>query len=302
MADERAAALTGSTGPLPRGLRIALLLTPALVVVAVFFSAGVVQTLAQSFGYQPYLPGSRLSLDAYRALAGDPAVRASLLLTARIALVSTVSAAALGVVAALGIRRVGRGQRWVTGAFTANLAVPHLVGALCMLLLLGQTGFVSRLTHAVGLTGDPSSFPALTNDAFGVGIIAEYVWKEAPFLTVLALAALNRGADELADAARTLGAGRAQRLRHVTLPLLAPAVGAGSVLVLAFTAGSYEVPFLLGQPYPTTLPVVALSFYRDTDLGMRPVAMAVAVLITVSTSAVVAVYLRLVSRLGRRSV
>lgn len=294
--------MSGCTTGVPRSLRIVVLLTPALVVVAVFFGAGVAQTVAQSFGYQPYLPGSRLSLHAYRALVADPAVRASLLLTARIALVSTASSAVLGVVAALGIRRLGRKQRWVTGAFTANLAVPHLVGALCMLLLLGQAGFLSRLTHAVGLTGDPSSFPALTNDAFGAAIIAEYVWKETPFLTVLALAALNRGADELADAARTLGAGRLQRLRHVTLPLLVPAVGAGSVLVLAFTAGSYEVPFLLGQPYPATLPVVALSYYRDTDLGQRPVAMAVAVLITVSTSVVVAVYLRLVSRLGRRSV
>lgn len=277
----------------------ALLLAPALVVVAVFLGTGVVQAVLQSFGYQPYLPGTGLSLDAYRALGTDPAVRASLVLTARIAGVSTVAAAVLGVAAALAIRRLGRGQRWVTGAFTANLAVPHVVGALCVLLLLGQSGFVSRLGAGLGLVGAPADFPALTNDAFGWGIVAEYVWKEAPFLTVLALAALNRGADELADAARTLGAGRVQRLRHVSLPLLVPAVGAGSVLVLAFTAGSYEVPRLLGQPFPATLPVVALEAYRNPDLAQRPVAMAVAVLITVLTTVVVLVYLAVVGRLGR---
>ncbi len=127
------------------------------------------------------------------------------------------------------------------------------------------------------------------------------MWKETPFLAVIALAALGRGVDDLERAARVLGAGAWQRLTGVTLPLLAPAVAAGSVLVFAFTAGSYEVPALLGRPYPATLPVVALQYYRDTDLRARPQAMAVAVLIAVLTVAVAAGYLALISRLSRRA-
>ena len=285
--------------PVPRQLRIALLLTPALAVVAVFFASGVVQAVAQSLGLQPYLPGRRASLDAYRALATDPAVRASFALTARVAFVSTGASAALGVAAALVIRRLGRSRRWVSAVFGANLAVPHLVGALCMLLLISQSGLLSRLGSAVGLVSAPAAFPALTADRFGVGIITEYVWKETPFLALIALAALGRGVAELEDAARALGAGRVQRLRRVTLPLLAGPVGAGAVLVFAFAAGSYEVPYLLGRPYPATLPVVALQGARDTDLTRRPEAMAVAVLITVLTGAVVALYLAVSGRQAR---
>lgn len=170
-----------------------------------------------------------------------------------------------------------------------------------MLLLLGQSGLLSRLVYAVGLTNSAGAFPALTADRFGFGIVAEYVWKEAPFMTVIALAALSRGVTELHHAARTLGAGRVQRLWHVTLPLLAPSVAAGSVLVFAFSFGSYEVPYLLGQPYPAMLPVVAYQYYRATDLTLRPEAMAIAVVIAVISLVVVFAYLAVASRLSRRS-
>lgn len=285
----------------PQPARIALLLAPALLVVGVFFLGGVAQAVAQSFGYQPYLADRHLSTAAYTALWTDPAVRASLVLTARIAFVSTAAASALAVGAALLIRRLGRSRAWVTGVFQANLAVPHLVGALAMTLLLSQSGLLSRLGHSVGLTAAPDDFPALTGDSFGWSIIAEYVWKETPFLTVIVLAVLTRGVSDLESAARSLGAGRWQRLRHITLPILAPALGAGSLLVFAFAAGSYEVPYLLGQPYPATLPVVALQYYNSTDLTARPQAMAAAVLIAVATTSIAAAYLMLITRLSRRA-
>lgn len=278
-----------------------LLLSPALAVVAVFFVAGLGQAVAQSFGYQPFLPNWHWSTHAYRQLWADPGIRASLWLTLRVAVVATATSASLGVALALALRSLRRGRTIATGLMQANLAVPHLVGALCILLLLSQSGLLARIGHAAGLVGPPADFPALTADAFGVGIIAEYVWKETPFLAILALAALNRGVGDLTRASRTLGANRWQRLVHVTIPLLAPSVAAGSVLVFAFSFGSYEVPYLLGRPYPATLPVVAYQHHTATDLTARPQAMAVATLIALTSLATVAAYLAVLSRLSRRS-
>lgn len=286
---------------LPRAARIALLLAPALIVVAIFFVGGILQTIAQSFGYQPYLPGYRLSFDAYTAVWSDPAIQASLPLTARVAGMSTVLATVLGVAVALTIRGLSRSRTTVTAVVGSTLAVPHLVGAVCMLLLLSQSGLLARFGYALGLTSGSADFPALTNDGVGFAIIAEYVWKEAPFIAVIALAALGRGIDELEGAATSLGAGRRQRLVHVTLPMLAPPVAGAAVLVFAFAAGSYEVPYLLGRPYPTTLPVVAFQYYSATDLTARPTAMAIAVMIAVTSSVVVLVYLAAVRRLARRA-
>ena len=284
----------------PRGLRIALLLAPALAVVGVLFGGGLAQAVVQSLGYRPFLPPQPLSLDAYRELVDDPAVRAALGFTARIGLLSTALAVVLGVAAALVVRRM-RSGRLGAALLQVTLPVPHVVAALAMILLLGQTGALSRVGAAAGLVDAPAAFPALTQDAFGWGIIASFVWKEAPFVAVIALAALRDGGGggvaDREDAARVLGASAAQRLRHVVLPALAPAVGAAGVLVFAFTVGSYEVPFLLGRPFPTTLPVVSYQLFRDPDLASRPLAMAVAVLTAALVGACVLAYLALADRL-----
>ncbi|RZT83854.1 putative spermidine/putrescine transport system permease protein [Pseudonocardia sediminis] len=284
---------------IPRGLRIALLLTPALAVVVLLFGGGLLQALAQSLGHRPFLPPAPLGFDAYRELAADPAVRASVGLTVRVGLVSTAGAAVLGTAAALLVASLGRTRRGFAALLQVTLPVPHIVAALAVTLLLSQSGTVSRLAHAAGLIAEPAGFPALTQDAFGWGIVASYLWKEAPFVAVVVLAALSGRVAALTDAARVLGANRWQRVRHVVLPAVAPAVGAASVLVFAFTVGSYEVPFLLGRPFPATLPVLAYEQFRDPDLAARPLAMALALVTALLTGACVAAYVALTRRLSR---
>lgn len=278
-----------------------LLLTPAMAVIGVFFVGGFAQALLQSFGHQPLVGHSTWSLDAYRSAAADPAVRSSIALTLRIGILSTVMATALGIGFALVVRRLGAGRARLTRLFQGSLAVPHLVGALCIGLLLSPSGFVSRAANAVGLVDNARQFPALTQDSFGWGIIAEYVWKETPFMAVIALAAMGANLTRLEDVSRTLGARRWQRLRHVTLPLLAAPVGGAAILVLAFTMGSYEVPVLLGRPFPAPLSVVAYQSFNDTDLTARPQAMAIAVLLAALTTVIALLYLMVLRLNGRRA-
>lgn len=284
---------------LRQGTRTALLLAPALLVVMVLFLGGLGLGVAASLGYQPFLPHTPLTLDAYRGLLHDVEVRRSLVLTVRTAVLATGVSSVLAVVGALLLRATRRGRRLATFVFQLNLPVPHLVGAAAMLLLLGQSGLLARVLHAVGLVGAPASAPELTNDAFGWSILAEYVWKETPFIGVVVLAALSAGVEELEGAARTLGAGAWARFRFVVLPVLVPAVVSTSVIVFAFTFGSYEVPLLLGRPFPATLPVVAYQAYSDTDLTARPRAMAIAVVLAVVVTLAVLAYTALTERVLR---
>lgn len=286
-------------GRLPQGVRIALLLAPALLVVGVFFIGGVSQAVLQSLGRQPILGETDWSLDAYRATFADPAFRASIGLTLRVTLISTTLATVAGVGIALAVRRVAR--RGMTTLLQSTLAIPHLVAALCIGLLLAPSGSISRIGNAVGLAPDASAFPELTGDAFGWGIIASYTWKEAPFIAIVALAAMSQHVVDLENAARTLGAGAWRRFTGVTLPMIAPPVAAASLLVMAFAAASYEVPRLLGRPFPATLPVVAFERFRDSDLAVRPQAMVIATVLAVLTLTLAAAYLALVSRLSRRA-
>ena len=286
---------------LPRTLRIALLLSPALGIIGVLFLGGLGLGVAQSFGYLPFLSGWHWSTAAYTGLLDDKAIRMSFALTFRIAFLATGLAIMLGVSGALLIRSTRRGKRALSAIFQATLPVPHLVGALAMLLLLSQGGTLSRITHSLGITEGSQNFPELTGDRFGWAILAEYVWKEAPFIGVVVLSALNSGVADLEDAARSLGAGRWARFRHVVVPVITPGVLATSILVFAFSFGSYEVPYLLGRPYPATLPVVAYQYYTDVDLNARPVAMAICVVIAVLVGALVALYMSLSQRFLRRT-
>lgn len=279
---------------------IALLLAPAVTLIAILFLGAFAFGVAESLGYQPYLPGWHWSTSAYQALWHDSAARASWTLTLRVAALSTALATALGTAVALIVTRLGWGRRFVTDVLGATLAVPHVVGAVCMLLLLGQSGLLSRLTHAVGVTATPAAFPALTADRHGWGIVADYTWRETPFVAVVVLSALTSGVTELTSVAQTLGAGPWQRFRTVTAPLIAPAAGGSALLVLAFALGSYEVPAVLGRPYPATLPVVALRYEQDVDLAARPQALALATILALLIMAIAACYAALLPRLVHR--
>ncbi len=94
-----------------------------------------------------------------------------------------------------------------------------------------------------------------------------------------------------------LGASPWQRFRHVTLPLVAPPVVSAALIVFAFIFGSFEVPFLLGRPFPAMLGVLVQRRFLGIDLNDRPDAMAAGVLMSVLSALAVLGYLRLSSRL-----
>lgn len=276
--------------------RLILALAPALAVVVVLFGGGWGLGLAGSLGWQPWLGQSRLSLAAYADLLSRADFLASLGLTLWIALASTALSSVLALAGALFLRRLAWGRRWATFAFQLNLPIPHSVGAIAMLLLLGQSGFLARLGRLAGLIATPADFPALIFDPLALGIILEYSWKATTFIGVNVLAALLVLGDEYEASARTLGAGPWQRFRRVILPLVSPSLAAAAVLSFAFAFGAFEVPFLLGQRYPSALPVLAYRSYVDVDLNARPEAMAISMVITAVTTLAVLLYMRFVRR------
>jgi len=167
-----------------------------------------------------------------------------------------------------------------------------VVMAVLLINVISQSGLVARVAYAAGFISTPNEFPGLVNDAYGWGIILTYVLKEAPFLAVVAMAMLARIGIEYENLAGTLGAGRWQRFRYVTLPLLAPAVLSASAIVFAFIFGAFEVPFLLGRPYPSMLGVVAQRRFTSIDLAERPDAIALSVWMSLITAMLVWVYLK----------
>lgn len=270
----------------PSRRALLLSLAPALLVVGLLFVASVLYTLAQSLGYLTIIDERSLSLDAYRAVLLGPSLASaelwgSLLFSLWVSLASTLLAAlgALGLLLLLtGRASPGSGSLLL---LNLNLAFPHLVWAIALSLLLGQSGFLARLAGSLGLIAGPADFPLLVRDRYGLGIILHYISKEIPFLTLILLAVWRSQPTAYQLVAENLGATRWQRVRYVTLPLLTPALLAGSLLVFAFIFGAYEVPAVLGVPFPRMLAALALSFFLDADLAHRAEAMVISVLMAV---------------------
>lgn len=283
---------------LPERARPWVLLAPALLVISVLFLGALVFGVLQSLNIVNFAGEPDPSIDAYVNIFNDPVFWESLGLSLRIAIVSTALSIVFAVLTALLIFHTERGRRVTTFIYQFNLPIPHIVGGVAMLLLLSQSGFFSRVGFALGLTDAPADFPPMTNDRWAIAIIAEYVWKETVFIGVVVLAALHGGVAEYEALARTLGASRWKRFWHVILPLITPAIVSTSIIVFAFSFGAFEIPFMLGQPFPAALPVLAFRAYTDVDLNSRPEAMAISVII----AGVVAVLVFIYTWFGRRYV
>lgn len=274
-------------------LKLALMLLPALTIVVGLFLGGLLLGLLQSFDYMPLIGRTQPSVQPYLDLFHDPAFLPSLALTVWISIASTALATALATVCALALRRDFAGKRLVTFIFQLNIPVPHLVGAIAVMLLFSQSGLLARVAYGLGAITQPADFPALIYDRLGAGIILEYLWKSVPFTAIILLAVLQALSEDYENVARNLGANRWQRFRYILWPLLLPGMLRASILVFAFTFGTFEVPYLLGQTYPAVLPVLAYRNYTDVDLASRPEAMAMSMVITLIVVALILAYTKL---------
>jgi putative spermidine/putrescine transport system permease protein len=256
---------TGGTCDTKLAMRGAWLAAPAVLTIGVLFVGGLVVAVDGS-----------LPLSNYASVLRSSEFRSSLLLTVWVAGVSTLLSAIAGLLGALAFRQAA--PRFSATVLQAVIVVPHLVFALTAIHLLAPSGLFARVLFALGLIHSQAAFPELLYDRWGIGIILVYIVKETPFLALLCLSVLVRLDRGFEETARTLGASRLQTLMHVTLPLVAPALGAGAAVVFAFVFSAFEVPWLLGRTYPAMLGVVAQKRFMEGELSDRPEALAIAVL------------------------
>ncbi|MFD2612299.1 ABC transporter permease subunit [Paenibacillus gansuensis] len=205
---------------------------------------------------------------------------------------ATLISALIAVVIAMWLRRYANQGGWLYFLLQFNLPVPHVVGAIAMLTLFGQSGLLSRLAYWAGMIRQPSEFPVLVTDSYGMGIVLEYVWKEVPFIAISVLSILKSWTVPYEKQLQLLGAGMWHRWRFVTLPFMLPALTASSIIVFAYSFGSFEVPFVLGSVSRPTLPIWSYQSYLNPDLTHRSEAMAINMVITLISMFLIIFYMK----------
>ncbi|WP_233143973.1 ABC transporter permease [Lottiidibacillus patelloidae] len=248
------------------------------------------QGLVQSFGYLPVLGQKTLSIQTYQSLFKSSDFWQSIVLTFKIAFLSSLLAGVIGLFISLCLfllmenNKKGKLLSLSESIFKLPLLIPHIVAAYLMVLLFMQSGWISSIAAAIGIIDQAAEFPILINETFGWGIIITYAWKEAPFVSLMLVPILARLHQSWRDVSKVFGATTYIYLKEIVIPLLLPTWIAATFIVFAFTFSSFEIPYLLGVTYPVTLPVYAFTVFTSGGLEGRPEALAVNVILVLVTA------------------
>jgi spermidine/putrescine transport system permease protein len=206
------------------------------------FLAPLAIILAYSFESRGAYGGISLpwNIESYLRL-GDSTYLAILWRSVWIASVSTLGCLALGFPLALYISRAGTRKNLYLSLVILPFWTSFLIRTYAWMFLLRDTGLVNTLLEKFGLIHNP--LPLLYNDG---AVVLGLVYSYLPFMVLPIYAALERLDVSLLEAAADLGARPWAALRHVTIPLCAPGIWAGAILVFIPCLGAYLTPDLLG--------------------------------------------------------
>ena len=250
-----------------------LLLTPfALVTLLVL--AAIVNILVQSLGYMPVFDLYDVTLRYYKEILSRLEVLQSIGVSLRVAFFSSVFATVIGTAICAALVYTGKTRGAMFYTIRMPILVPHTVVAVFTVALLSQTGLFARAAYALGMIADYPEFPGLLYGTGYWGVIAAYIWKEAPFIAYFSLALMSSVSSTLGEAAENLGATKLRSFLHITLPLSTPAIARSFLIVFIFAFGGYELPMLLGATLPKAFPVYTYIEFLKPDFKLRPYAMA----------------------------
>lgn len=129
------------------------------------------------------------------------------------------------------------------------LIAPPFIGAYAWVMLLGNNGMLTQIL--VGIIGVR---PPAIYGVFGVTIALALSYFPYAFLMIQA--AFVTADPAIEEAARMAGASQRRIFRTITLPLVAPAIAAGMLVVFVKSIGDFGVPSILGgelQVLPTLI-------------------------------------------------
>jgi molybdate transport system permease protein len=213
------------------------------------------------------------------ALSGSDATQA-LVLSLWTASVATGVSVVIGVPLAWVLARTSfPGRRLLRALVTLPLVLPPVVGGVALLLAFSRVGFVGRyLDDWFGLT---IPFTPLA-------VIMAQTFVAMPFLIITVEGALRSADQGFEEAAATLGAKRMTVFRRVTVPLIAPSLGAGAVLCWARALGEFGATITFAGSFPgqtETMPIavyLALDTNPDAAIALSLVLLLVSVVVLVS--------------------
>lgn len=265
-----------------------LIYSTPLIFLALFYFYPIISILGLSLAR-----GGEFDPAALGNLSRSPYYLKTLWFTLWQAAVSTLLTVGLALPGAYVFARYDfRCKSLVQALTTVPFVLPTVVVAIAFTALLGPRGVVNQALVALLRLQRP---PLDLQHTLAIILLAHVFYNYALVVRIVGTYWANLD-PRLAEAARMLGAARWRAFREVTLPLLAPAVGAAALLVFIFCFTSFGVILILGGPRFATLEV---EIYRQTiNYFNLPLAATLSLVQILFTLVLMAAYTRLQARTG----
>jgi putative thiamine transport system permease protein len=249
-----------------------------LVMIGLPILAGFAGMIGPAFGLLPALGGDHLTLSHFADLAAQPHLLRSSLISFATAIVTTGLSLVIVMLFTAGYAGTPMFSR-IQHLVSPLLAIPHAAAAFGLAFLVAPSGLAMRLVSP-GLTGYGSPPDWLVpQDPLGLTMMAGLIVKEMPFLFLVTLAALPQvPLLQARHLSAGLGYGRVRGFLISTWPLLYHQIRLPVFAVLAYASSVVDVAMILGPALPAPLAVRITEWMADSDLRMRFLASAGALL------------------------
>ncbi len=262
-----------------------LFVLPTLTAFCIAFLIPFVMGVYLSFTRFTTVTNARwVGLENYvRAFAGDRDFVSALWFTVKFTVLSVVTINIAAFFLALALTQ----KLWGTNGFRTVFFMPNLIGGIVL-------GYIWQLI----INGVLARWGAdiTMNAKYGFwGLVVLMNWQLVGYMMIIYIAAIQNIPPELREAARIDGAGAAAVLRHVTIPMAAPAITICTFLTLtnSFKLFDQNLALTRGAPQKQTA-MLALDIYNTFygRTGYEGVGQAKAVVFFLIVAAIAWVQLR----------
>jgi ABC-type sugar transport system permease subunit len=285
-----------------------LFLLPSVIFVGLFSIFPIVESFRLSF-YRliltlPWLGQKMVGLENYTDLVSDPVARDAIGTTLIFIAVTIPLELLLGLGIALVLNQGFRGRGLLRAVVLVPWAIPTVVSSqMWRFIFNDRYGLVNFLLFGA----DASRYIAPLADPYlaMISIMAAEIWKTTPFAALILLAGLQGISDDLYEAASVDGASSWQKFRHITLPLLKPALLLALLFRTIDALRVFDLVYVMTQGGPADATNV-LQFYgykKTFAEGMVGYGSAIAVTVFAMSLVLSLAYLRTftASRLQERN-
>ncbi|HUR93341.1 MAG TPA: sugar ABC transporter permease [Gemmatimonadales bacterium] len=210
----------------------------------------------------PWLGRPFIGLENYLEAFRDERFRQALGHTLLFTVATVTIELTLGCLLALAMNRAFRGRGLVRAAVLVPWAIPTVVSALLWRFIFeGRAGIANTVLVDLGLVSEPPVWFIHATLAWVPVVLAD-VWKTTPFVALLLLAGLQNIDASLYEAARIDGASAWRQFRHVTLPLLKPAILVALIFRTLDAFRGFDLIYVMtgGGPGTSTEPITLYTF------------------------------------------